>query len=333
MTPAAAAEDRLLPATPENVARAAGILQAGGLVAFPTETVYGLGASACDPAAVARVFAAKGRPADHPLIVHLAAAEDLGRWAQAVPEAAWRLARAFWPGPLTLVLPRGAGVLAAVTGGQDSVALRVPAHPVAQDLLAAAGPLVAPSANRFGRVSPTAAAHVLDELGAAVDLILDGGPCTVGVESTIVGLLTDTPVLLRPGGISPDRLEAVLGRPLAMPARTGGPRVPGALASHYAPATRLEVLPAGMLAARAAALIRDGLRVAVLSLGEAADLPDGVHVEAMPTNAAGYARNLYASLRRLDVAGHGVILVEAPPDTTDWLAVRDRLARAAHRSG
>jgi L-threonylcarbamoyladenylate synthase len=336
MASTALADGGLVAATPQNIARAAALLAAGGLVAFPTETVYGLGASARDPAAVTRVFAAKGRPADHPLIVHLAAAEDLEQWARTVPEAARRLARAFWPGPLTLVLPRRPEVADVITGGQDSVALRVPAHPVALALLQAAGPLVAPSANRFGRVSPTTAAHVRDELGTAVDLILDGGPCSVGVESSIVGLLGEAPVLLRPGGISPARLEAVLGQPLMLPHRAGGadtPRVPGALASHYAPATPLEVCSAGALAARADELVQRGLRVRVLALGEAATLPASAHVESMPVDAAGYARVLYATLRRLDDAGHGVILVEAPPESPDWLAVRDRLARAAHRRG
>ncbi len=323
----------LVAATRENIDRAAALLQVGGLVAFPTETVYGLGASARDPAAVARVFAAKGRPADHPLIVHLGAAGLLEQWARTVPEAARRLAQAFWPGPLTLVLPRRPEVPDAITGGQDSVALRVPAHPVALALLHAAGPLVAPSANRFGHVSPTTAAHVLDELGGAVDLILDGGPCAVGVESSIVGLLGDAPVLLRPGGVSPARLEAVLGRPLALPESAGGPRVPGALASHYAPATPLEVLPAGMLAARAGEMFRSGLQVAVLTLGESAGFPAGSRLEPMPADAPGYARALYATLRRLDAAGYHVLLAEAPPDTADWLAVRDRLARAAHRRG
>jgi len=336
MTSTASADDGLVAATPQNIARAAALLAAGGLVAFPTETVYGLGASARDPSAVARVFAAKGRPAEHPLIVHLGEAGQLDEWARTVPEAARRLARAFWPGPLTLVLPRQPEVADVITGGQDSVALRVPAHPVALALLAAAGALVAPSANRFGRVSPTAAAHVRDELGAAVDLILDGGPCAVGVESSIVGLLGEAPVLLRPGGIAPARLEAVLAQPLRLPQRAGGadtPRVPGALASHYAPATPLEVWPAGALAARADELARRGQRVTVLALGEAVAPPASAQVEPMPADAAGYARVLYATLRRLDSAADGVILVEAPPESPDWLAVRDRLARAAHRRG
>lgn len=331
------ARDGLVAATPDNIARAAALLRAGGLVAFSTETVYGLGASARDLAAVARVFAAKGRPADHPLIVHLAAAELLDEWARTVPEAARRLAAAFWPGPLTLVLPRRPEVADVITGGQDSVALRVPAHPVALSLLRAAGPLVAPSANRFGRVSPTIAAHVRDELGSAVDLILDGGPCAVGLESSIVGLLGEAPVLLRPGAISPARLEAVLGQPVMLPHYCAGgaenPRVPGALASHYAPATPLEVWPAGALAARADELAQRGLKVTVLAVGEAAALPPSAHVEPMPADATGYARVLYATLRRLDNASHGVILVEAPPESPDWLAVRDRLARAAQRRG
>jgi L-threonylcarbamoyladenylate synthase len=318
----------ILTASPEAIAAAAARLRAGGVVAMPTETVYGLAARAEDEAAVRRVFAIKGRPADHPLIVHLAAAQWLPDWARVVPEAAWTLARAFWPGPLTLVLERQPGVLDAVTGGQDSVALRVPAHPVALDLIRAAGALVAPSANRFGRLSPTTAQDVAAELGQAVDLILDGGPCRVGVESTIVGLLGDTPMLLRPGGIPLEPIEALLGRPLARP--TGGVRVSGNLPAHYAPATPLELLPAAAVPERVEALTGLGLRPAVLGLGTApGPLPAGVRVVTLPAEAEAYARALYASLRALDAAGCDRILVVMPPDEPVWLAVRDRLSRAA----
>jgi L-threonylcarbamoyladenylate synthase len=315
-------------AGPDDIAAAAAILRAGGVVAFPTETVYGLGARADDEAAVRRVFAIKGRPAEHPLIVHLASAAWLADWARHVSEAALGLAEAFWPGPLTLVLPRQPRVLDAVTGGQDSVALRVPAHPVALRLIGEAGALVAPSANRFGRVSPTTAAHVRDELGEAVDRVLDGGPCAVGVESTIVSLLGEPPALLRPGGIAPDEIEAVLGRPLA---RGGGAlRAPGLLPAHYAPATRLELLPAGKMSDRAAWIVEQGRRVAVLALSEPGRaLPGSAYRETMPGEAAAYARILYARLRALDAAGYDVLLVETPPDTPAWLAVQDRLGRAA----
>lgn len=315
---------RILP--PEAVDEAAACLRAGGMVAFPTETVYGLGADASNVEAVRRVFAIKGRPADHPLIVHLADAGWLGEWARDVPAAAQELARAFWPGPLTLVLPRRPHVLDAVTGGQDSVALRVPAHPLARKLIAAAGALVAPSANRFGRVSPTTAAHVAEELGDAVDLILDGGPCAVGVESTIVSLLSDEPVLLRPGQVTPAQIEAVLGRPLA---RCGeGVRAPGLLPAHYAPATPVELAEPARLAARAEQLIAGGARVAVLEIG-GASLPDAARRIVMPRAADAYAQVLYATLRACDGQAYDRLLVELPPDDQAWLAVRDRLARAA----
>jgi L-threonylcarbamoyladenylate synthase len=315
-------------ADPPAIAEAGACLRAGGVVAFPTETVYGRGADARNAAAVRRVFAIKGRPASHPLIVHLAVAEWLADWAREIPDAAWALARAFWPGPLTLVLPRHPRVLDAVTGGQDSVALRVPAHPVALDLIRAAGALVAPSANRFGHVSPTTAEHVRAELGDAVDLILDGGPCRVGVESTILSLLTDTPTLLRPGAVTPEQIETVLGRPVMR--QGGGVRAPGGLPAHYAPDTPLELLPPQDVPERAETLLKAGLRVAVLAMGEdLRRLPAGVHRLAMPRAAGDYARGLYAAVRDLDAAGFDVILAEAPPPGSDWDAVRDRLTRAA----
>lgn len=316
---------------PETIAEAAACLRAGGVVAFPTETVYGLGADALNVEAVRRVFAIKGRPADHPLIVHLASAESIADWAVRVPDAAWELSRAFWPGPLTLVLPRRPHVPDAVTGGQESVALRVPAHPLARELITAAGALVAPSANRFGRVSPTTAAHVAEELGEAVDLILDGGPCAVGVESTIVSLLSDTPVLLRPGRITPEQLEGVLHCPVAR--RGAGVRAPGLLPAHYAPSTPIELVESIQLDARAASLAAAGLRVAVLERGGAAALPPGGERVAMPPAPGEYARALYATLRTCDRQGFDRLLVELPPVTSDWLAVHDRLTRAARAFG
>jgi L-threonylcarbamoyladenylate synthase len=316
---------------PEALDEAAACLRAGGVVAFPTETVYGLGADASNVDAVRRVFAIKGRPADHPLIVHLASADAIDDWARSVPAAARTLARAFWPGPLTLVLSRQPRVSDAVTGGQDSVALRVPAHPLALRLIAAAGALVAPSANRFGRVSPTTAAHVAEELGDAVDLILDGGPCTVGVESTIVSLLSDGPVLLRPGRITPEQIEAVLQRPVAR--RGTGVRAPGLLPAHYAPSTPVELVEPGDLAGRAASLVAAGLRVAVLGPGDATVSAPGVGHVTMPSDPDAYARVLYATLRACDAGGHDRLLVVAPPDGSDWLAVRDRLSRAARAFG
>ena len=242
--------------SPAAIARAADRLRAGMLVAFPTETVYGLGADAGNPEAVRRIFAAKGRPADHPVIVHLHDAAQMADWARAVPEAAQKLAAAFWPGPLTLILPRASHVADVVTGGQDSVGLRVPSHPVARALLAAfGGGIAAPSANRFGRISPTTAQHVADDLGDAVAMILDGGACAVGIESTIVAFTGDQPVLLRPGGIGVAALSRALGRPLAR-RRCGAPRASGTLASHYAPRTPATLVAADMLRAEIVAARR-----------------------------------------------------------------------------
>lgn len=320
----------VLPATAANIAAAAACLRQGGVVGMPTETVYGLAAVATNAAAVRRVFAIKSRPASHPVIVHLAAREQLADWARNIPAAALQLAEAFWPGPLTLVLPRQPQVLDVVTGGQPSVALRMPAHPVALALIAAAGPLVAPSANRFGRISPTTAEHVREELGDAVDLILDGGPCAIGVESTVISLLDNEPALLRPGGITVADLEAVLGRPLV--AAPKDLRAPGRLPAHYAPATPLEVLAAAQLAQRVTALTGEGRRVALLAFADSgaglAHTPVARR-EVMPGDAISYARTLYATLRRLDAEAFDVLLVEATPDSPEWLAISDRLARAA----
>jgi L-threonylcarbamoyladenylate synthase len=290
---------------------AAARLRAGGLVAFPTETVYGLGARARDPLAVRQVFAQKGRPADHPLIVHLAEAAWLPRWARLDTPLARRapaLAAAHWPGPLTLILPRADGVPDEVTGGLETVGLRVPDHPLARALIAAVGDgVAAPSANRFGRVSPTTAAHVAAEFGEAVP-VLDGGPCAVGVESTIVDLSGERPALLRPGGIPVEALEATLG-PVA---RGGTTRAPGTLAAHYAPRTAL-VLTDELEAERARQVAR-GLRVATMPAGEPAD----------------HARRLYAELRRLDGMGVDVLVAERAAPGGLGEAINDRLARAAH---
>lgn len=306
------------------IARATAVLRAGGIVALPTETVYGLGADARNPAAVARVFVAKSRPTNHPLIVHLADAAQVCDWAREVPGCVRDLAKHFWPGPLTVVLKRAPGVLDAVTGGQDTVALRLPAHPVAQALLRDFGDgICAPSANRFGRISPTEARHVAEDLGAAVDFILDGGPCTVGIESTILDLSTARPRLLRPGTISADRLAALLGEKV-LPPRPGAPRAPGQLASHYAPRTPLQLLAQELLHEGHPA---PGLSLAVLS-PERPDWPcDWL---PLPTQPLDCARLLYRRLREADVLGVDAIIVEAPPARRDWEAVRDRLMRAAH---
>ncbi|GIX29123.1 MAG: threonylcarbamoyl-AMP synthase [Burkholderiales bacterium] len=311
-----------------EIARAVDILRAGGLVAFPTETVYGLGADARNPDAVGKIFAAKGRPQTHPVIVHLGQAAQLDAWAVEISAGARRLAERFWPGPLTLILRRGPGVPDAVTGGQDTVGLRVPAHPVAQALLKAfGGGIAAPSANRFGRLSPTTAQHVEAELDGAVDLILDGGACPVGIESTIVDCSSERPTLLRPGHVTREALEETLGMTVEAPG-PGSPRAPGRLPAHYAPATPLALVDSSALVGlptRTSATER----VAVLARSDPPpDAPHLVWVKA-PEDPAGFARELYAHLRQLDRAGCSVILVEKPPPAPEWDAVLDRLTRAA----
>ena len=307
-----------------EIQHAVAILREGGLVAFPTETVYGLGADARSERAVGRIFAAKGRPAGHPLIVHLPSAEHLDRWARAVPEAARALASRFWPGPLTIILEKRPDVPDAVTGGQRTVGLRVPSHPLALALLDAFdGGLAAPSANRFGSVSPTSAAHVLGELGGRVDLVLDGGPCEVGVESTIVDLsVPSEPRLLRPGGIAREALESVLG-----PVVVGGGQVraPGTLASHYAPHAEVRAVDAGLLASEAARAAGEGRRVVVLAARDVEGLPR----IALPDEPEGRARRLYAALREVDAAGYEVAIVALSPEDGLGAALSDRLRRAS----
>lgn len=314
-----------------DIARAAAVLRAGGLVALPTETVYGLGADAARDDAVARIFAAKGRPAGHPLIVHLAEGAPLDGWAAEVPPLARALAARAWPGPLTMILRRGPRVAGAVTGGADTVGLRVPAHPVAQALLRAfGGGVAAPSANRFGAVSPTTAAHVVADLGAAVDYVLDGGPCAVGVESTIVDLSRGQPVLLRPGGLAREALEAVVG-PLAE-ADAAAPAAPGTLASHYAPRARvIAVAAAEVPSAVAAARAGGARRVAALAPASAVATWPGLDAlaRALPDDPAGMARELYGALRDLDAAAVEVIVAALPPAAGLGEAVADRLRRAA----
>jgi len=316
-----------------DITRAAAQLKAGELVAFPTETVYGLGADASNADAVRKVFAAKGRPADHPLIVHIADTAQLANWAREIPQAVHTLAQKFWPGPLTLVLKRHPNVPDAVTGGQDTVAIRVPSHPVAQALLRAFnGGIAAPSANRFGRVSSTTAAHVREEFGDTVSCVLDGGATDVGIESTIVDCSGAAPTLLRPGMITPQKIEAVLGAPLAAPqAKT--PRVSGMLDKHYAPQTPLMQMEGDLVVELAHSLVRQGKHVAVLARTKLQPLLGNLTWVAAPVDAAGYAHDLYANLRALDHAGCDAILVEQPPDEAEWLAIRDRLNRAAAGSG
>ncbi len=315
------------PAADEHIEQAARLLRAGGLVAFPTETVYGLGADASNPAALKKIFAAKGRPADHPLIVHIADMSELKNWVADVPRAAWLLAEKFWPGPLTMVLKRAAHVSELISGGQDSIGLRVPSHPVAQNLLKAfGGGIAAPSANKFGRLSPTAAEHVRQELGDAVDMVLDGGDCEVGIESTIVDLTRETPAILRPGRISAQQIGDAL---LAQLGENGidRPRVSGSLASHYAPRLPLKLVHPD----QTEAYVRQqaGTAIAVLARrGRPRDSKVALW-QVAPELPEDYARSLYAALRRLDDSGCRMIVVEEPPQLPDWIAVRDRLARAA----
>jgi len=304
-----------------DVSRAAQILRAGGLVAFPTETVYGLGADASSAEAVARLYAAKGRPADHPVIVHFATAESAFSYAREVPPEARKLAERFWPGPLTMVLKRSPKAKDFVTGGQDSVGLRVPSHPVAQALLREfGGGVAAPSANLFGSVSATTAAHVRDGIDA--DLVLDGGPSDVGIESTIVDV-TSGVTLLRPGRISREEIEKELNVNVKSPG-AGSPRHSGGLERHYAPRTPALLVPMHALDAEIA---RRGASVAVLAFSRPDERVD--FWIRMPRDPAAYAQKLYAALRELDSAGCATILIEAPPEGEEWTAVRDRLQRAA----
>lgn len=328
----------ILSANAAAIDQAAQALQAGQLVGLPTETVYGLAASATDDAAVALIFAAKGRPADHPLIVHVASVHQVPVFAAQVPGFAQRLMQAFWPGPLTLILPRQPGVATASAGGQDSIGLRCPSHPVAQALLQAClargvTGLSAPSANRFGRVSPTTAAHVQSELGADL-LVLDGGDCAVGIESTIIDCTRGEPVLLRPGQITRAQVEAACGRvvldkdaPQDVMAQAA-PRASGTLASHYAPRARVRLMSAPDIAQRLQALGPQANNLGLWSV-HWPDAGAGVVWRAQPQSAAQAAHELFSTLRDLDALGVTQIWVQLPPDTPEWEGVRDRLQRAA----
>lgn len=313
----------IVPATPENLRLAAAALRAGELVCFPTETVYGVGGNASDPEAVAKVFRAKGRPADHPLIVHLPSLELIERWADDVSDEAQQLARQFWPGPLTLVLHKAQGVPYEVTGGQDTVALRVPGHPLALELLREfGGGLAAPSANRFSRISTTRAEHAEDELGDRVAMVLDGGPTEIGLESTILDLSGSRPRILRPGAISRGQLTRVLGRDLGDQQGGEAPRVPGRLPLHYAPGNPVRLVRVDELEGETG----NDPAPSVLAISEPPDRYGG-HWLTLPADPEEFGRRLYAALRELDALDRP-ILIEAPPRTDAWEAVNDRLDRA-----
>ncbi len=316
---------------PANIKLAAELLRRGTLVAIPTETVYGLGADAKNPEAVKRIFAAKGRPADHPLIVHIPDKAALTDWAIEIPESAWKLAEHFWPGPLTLVLKKHPDVPMEVTGGQNTVALRVPNHPVALGVLQAfGGGIAAPSANRFCRISPTQASHVEEELGDKVDMILDGGACQVGLESTIVDLSGEKPQLLRPGQISRLQIEDVLKTELAIPVNVQRILVPGMHETHYAPVTATILCTQSELE-----LILQGdafqhqHKMGVLWFGNSVESELFEQNMIMPENVNDYAHLLYSKLRELDNTGLDLILVEQPPQTEEWRGINDRLSKAA----
>jgi L-threonylcarbamoyladenylate synthase len=322
---------------PAAIAQAADTLAAGELVAMPTETVYGLAAHADDDAAVARIFAAKGRPSDHPLIVHVHDAQAVAHFAREVPPLAQRLMQAFWPGPLTLILPRRPEAAAAAAGGHATVGLRCPSHPVAQALLRACAAhrpavlgLAAPSANRFGRVSPTTAEHVRAEFGDEL-LVLDGGACLVGIESSIVDCSRGAPVLLRPGMLTREQLEAACGQRLLLPHEVAGPatRASGTLESHYAPRAKVRLMDAKTLRTALDVLGADAPPIGVYARAELKSRSPKVLLRRMPDAAADTARQLFAVLREFDAQGVQLIWVEAPPDAPEWDGVRDRLGRAA----
>ena len=327
-----------------SIEAAAQRLASGSLVGMPTETVYGLAADAGNASAVQRIFAAKGRPSDHPLIVHIAPAEslDAAGWrvavapfASDVPEFALALMQAFWPGPLTLILPRRPEMATVAAGGQNSVGLRCPSHPAAQMLLHAARTkgvlgVAAPSANRFGRVSPTTAAHVADEFAALTDdelLILDGGACPVGIESTIVDCSRGAPVLLRPGMLTRVQIEVACGQPLRE-RDAQAPKASGTLASHYAPRAAVRLMPAQQLQAALNMLGKDAKNIAVYA-SATVKAQKALPQRKMPTTADACAQELFAVLRELDATGVRLIWVETPPDGPEWDGVRDRLVRAA----
>ena len=315
-----------------TVTDAAAHIRAGELVAFPTETVYGLGADASNDAAVAKIFAAKGRPADHPLIVHIASNAQVLDYASNVPPFAQALMAAFWPGPLTLILPRKPGVATAAAGGQNSIGLRCPAHPLALEFLKACNTGVAgPSANKFGRVSPTTAQHVRQEFGDAL-MVLDGGPCTVGIESSIVDCTRSQPVLLRPGVLTRAQLSAACGQPVLSAdeaTQSDAPRAPGTLEAHYAPNAKVRLMDAKAIQTALDLLGAEAAHIAVYARSIVRIKSSQVLYRRMPDDALASAEQLFAVLRDFDAQEVKLMWIEPVPDTPEWDGVRDRLARAA----
>jgi L-threonylcarbamoyladenylate synthase len=321
---------KLTHADAELLSQAVHALKKGDVVGLPTETVYGLAADAMNVSAVKKIFALKGRPVDHPLIVHIADSAQLAKWAIDIPEEAFVLAQHFWPGPLTMILRKHPSVPDEVTGGQNTVGLRCPAHPLALAVLQQLqSGVAAPSANRFGRISPTTAQHVRDEFGDAVSIVLDGGECEVGIESTIIDLSSDPPRLLRPGMISQEEIEGVIG-PIAANASRESPRVSGSLAAHYAPRTPMKMLPRDELQIEYEKRRQQNLRTEVLWLGE---MPTQVHGLRLANETHAYAHGLYAAMRELDARNADLLLIEKTPRTSEWLAVNDRLDRALAGAG
>ncbi len=318
-------------ANSEAIKQAVNHLKNGQLVAFPTETVYGLGADASNPEAVKRIFSAKNRPANHPLIVHLACFDQFEHWAQNIPESAFKLAQHFFPAPLALILKKRTDVQTLATGGQDTIALRVPNHPIALELLRAFdGGIAAPSANKFCRISPTQAQHVADELGENVEMILDGGACQIGVESTILDLSGDKPTLLRFGQITRSSLESVLRMPIFIPNSLEKitVRTAGMMATHYAPVTKSLRFDTNLLADLL--LQNANKKIGILTCGSQMPTTENHIVISLPVDSVIYAQNLYAKLRELDSLKLDLILVEKPPQHEAWQAINDRLGKATH---
>lgn len=321
------------PTNPTNIQLAAELLRQGKLVAIPTETVYGLGADAKNPEAVKKIFVAKGRPSDHPLIVHIADVSDLPHWAVEIPPTAYTLAEKYWPGPLTLVLKKHPSVPYQVTGGQETIAIRIPNHPVALAVLQAfGGGIAAPSANRFCRISPTQASHVEEELGDKVDMILDGGACEVGLESTIVDLSQDNPRLLRPGQINKIEIELLLGVTLQLPEINEQIHAPGAMEVHYSPeAATLLCTSEQIQKILNGEVYQHNYKIGVLTYNFPMEASEDNLRISMSKEADAYAHDLYDALHRLDNAWADIILIEQPPQSEEWIAINDRLGKAAKK--